>query len=138
MNKLVTARPFNEPHLPERRRRKKSNSGQLPALIAGAGQGAAHRFRDFFSVNIRNRNTRAAYARAAAVFLRWCEGQGITALGRVQPVHVSAYIEQLQRQTRLRPSSSISPVSVCCSIGWSLARCCRRIPRTPSGGRAIR
>jgi len=98
MNKLVTAQPFNEPHLPERRRRKKSNSGRLPTLIAGAGQGAAHRFRDFFTVNIRNRNTRAAYARAAALFLRWCEGQGITALGRVQPVHVAAYIEQLQRQ----------------------------------------
>jgi site-specific recombinase XerD len=98
MNKRVTARPFNEPHLPAQRRRKKSNSGWLPALIAGAGQGAAHRFRDFFSVNIRNRNTRAAYARAAAVFLRWCEGQGITTLGRVQPVHVAAYIEQLQRQ----------------------------------------
>src|SRR5208283_4976042 len=99
MNKLVTARPSIEPRLPERRRRKKRKSGRLlPALIAGAGQGAAHRFRDFFTVHIRNKNTRAAYARAAAVFLRWCEGQGITALGRVQPVHVAAYIEQLQRQ----------------------------------------
>ena len=28
-------------------------------------------------------------------FLRWCEGQGIGELGRVQPVHVAAYIEQL-------------------------------------------
>jgi Phage integrase, N-terminal SAM-like domain len=51
---------------------------------------------EFFTVNIRNRNTRAAYARAAAAFLRWCEGQGIGELGRVQPVHVAAYIEQLQ------------------------------------------
>lgn len=68
----------------------------LPALIAGAGQRAALCFLEFFTVNIRNRNTRAAYARAAEDFLRWCEGQGIAELGRVQPVHVAAYIEQLQ------------------------------------------
>ena len=68
----------------------------LPALIAGAGKLAAWRFLEFFTVNIRNRNTRAAYARAAAALLRWCEGQGIGELGRVQPVHVAAYIEQLQ------------------------------------------
>jgi len=71
-------------------------AGALPSLITGAEQRAAHRFRDFFTVHIRNRNTRAAYARAAAVFLRWCEAQGIGDLGRVQPVHVAAYIEQLQ------------------------------------------
>jgi len=38
----------------------------LPALIAGAGERAAWRFLEFFTVNIRNKNTRAAYARAAA------------------------------------------------------------------------
>ena len=56
-------------------------AGVLPGLIAEAGQGAARRLIEFFTVNIRNRNTRAAYARAAAVFLRWCEGQGITRHG---------------------------------------------------------
>jgi hypothetical protein len=35
-----------------------------PHLIAWAGKGAALRFLEFFTVNIRNRNTRAAYARA--------------------------------------------------------------------------
>jgi integrase/recombinase XerD len=68
----------------------------LPALISGAGERASWRFLEFFTVNIRNRNTRAAYARAATAFLRWCEGQGIGELGRVQPVHVAAYIERLQ------------------------------------------
>jgi site-specific recombinase XerD len=67
----------------------------LPALIAGAGYTASRRFRDFFTVNIRNRNTRAAYARAAGAFLRWCEGQGMDRLQAVQPVHVAAYVEQL-------------------------------------------
>ena len=34
----------------------------IPALIAAAGDEIAHRFVEFFTVNIRNRNTRAAYA----------------------------------------------------------------------------
>jgi integrase/recombinase XerD len=73
------------------------NTGpQLPALIAGAGERAAWRFVEFFTVHIRNPNTRAAYARAAGAFLRWCARQGIGALGQVQPVHVAAYIESLQ------------------------------------------
>src|SRR5450631_3621661 len=69
---------------------------ELQAMIDGAGKPAARRFLEFFTVHIRNKNTRAAYARAAGAFLRWCEGQGIGELGRVQPVHVAAYIELLQ------------------------------------------
>ena len=68
----------------------------VPALIARAGGGAALRFLEFFTVNIRNSNTRDACGRDAGTFLRWCEGQGITSLAEVLPVHVAAYIEQLQ------------------------------------------
>ena len=71
---------------------------ELPVLIGRPGDRAARRFVEFFTVNIRSRNTRAAYARAAAVFLRWCEGQGITRLQNVKPVHVAAYIEHLSRE----------------------------------------
>src|ERR1700681_1081970 len=71
---------------------------ELPVLICRAGGRALRFFVEFFTVNIRNRNTRAAYARDAAVFLRWCEGQGITRLQDVQPVHVAAYIEQLAQE----------------------------------------
>jgi integrase/recombinase XerD len=70
----------------------------VPALIAGAKKRARTRFLEFFTVNIRNKNTRTAYARAAGAFLRWCEGQEIGELGRVQPVHVAAYIEHLGRE----------------------------------------
>lgn len=42
----------------------------LPAPIAGAGEKAAWRFLEFFTVNIRNRNTRAACGQAAGAFLR--------------------------------------------------------------------
>ena len=72
-------------------------SSSPPALIADAGDKAARRFVEFFTVNIRNPNTRAAYGRAAGAFLRWCEGQGIISLAGVQPVLVAAYVEQLGR-----------------------------------------
>src|SRR5579859_1549326 len=69
----------------------------LPALVGRAGDRASVRFLEFFTVPIRNPNTRAAYGRAVGDFLHWCEGRGITKLGRIQPVHVAAYIETLQK-----------------------------------------
>ena len=58
----------------------------LPALIATAGEKASWRFLEFFTVNIRNKNTRAAYGQAAGAFLCCCEGRGITSIEDVQPV----------------------------------------------------
>jgi integrase/recombinase XerD len=72
-----------------------SSGPELPTLIAQAGDKAAWRFVEFFTVNIRNRNTRGAYGLAAGAFLRWCEDQGVMRLQDVQPVHVAAYIEEL-------------------------------------------
>jgi integrase/recombinase XerD len=71
------------------------SGSEFPALIINAGKPAAHRFLEFFTVNIRNPNTRAAYGRAAGAFLHWCEKQGVTSLAGVQPVLVAAYVEQL-------------------------------------------
>src|SRR5450755_2806571 len=68
---------------------------ELPALINRAGERAAWRFVEFFTVNIRNKNTRAAYGQAAGTFLRWCEDRGITRIEDVQPVHVASYVEEL-------------------------------------------
>ncbi len=50
-----------------------SHSPALPAVITAAGEPAAMRFIEFFTANIRNPNTRAAYARAVADFFGWCE-----------------------------------------------------------------
>jgi site-specific recombinase XerD len=69
-----------------------TQSAVVPALIAEAGAGAAKRFFEFFTANIRNPNTRAAYAQAVAQFLQWCEARGI-ALHRIEPIAVAAYIE---------------------------------------------
>jgi integrase/recombinase XerD len=70
---------------------------QLPGLIARAGNSAAKRFVEFFTVNIHNPNTRAAYARVSARFLAWCEDHGLIELSQVQPIHVAAYIAELGR-----------------------------------------
>ena len=69
----------------------------LPALMASAGGvRASWRFLEFFTVNIRNKNTRAAYSVAARAFLGWCQENGMSELAQVTPMHVAAYIEQLQ------------------------------------------
>jgi site-specific recombinase XerD len=68
----------------------------LPAAVIRADQRTRTRFLEFFTVHIRNPNTRAAYGRAAASFLAWCEARGLADFTAVQPIHVAAYIEELQ------------------------------------------
>lgn len=65
----------------------------LPALIARAGEKAAWRFVEFFAANIRNKNTRAAYAYAVVQFFDWCESRRL-ALSDLRPAVIAAYIEQ--------------------------------------------
>lgn len=74
----------------------------LPALFAPDRE-AARRFVEFLTANIRNPNTRRAYARAAAEFAAWCEQNGLRELRDIEPVHVAAYVETLQ--TRLSAPS---------------------------------
>ena len=66
-------------------------------LVIGSDERAISRFLEFFTVSIRNPNTRKAYMRAAVDFMEWCSERGITALPAVQPVHVAAWIEDLGR-----------------------------------------
>jgi site-specific recombinase XerD len=75
----------------------------VPAQIAAAGDHARRRFFEFFTANIRNRNTRQAYALAVSNFFRWCEVRGLAELARLEPVHVAAYIEHLGK-THAAPS----------------------------------
>jgi integrase/recombinase XerD len=66
----------------------------VPALIADAGDDTSRRFLEFFTAKTRNRNTRAAYARAVAQFCAWCEGHGIR-FDQLQPMIVAAYIDRI-------------------------------------------
>ena len=70
----------------------------LPAIVSTADDRARIRFLEFFTVTIRNTNTRRAYARAVAEFSAWCEAHGVASLVAVQPIHVAAYIEELTRE----------------------------------------
>ena len=67
----------------------------VPALVAAAGKQAGWRFVEFFTANIRNPNTRRAYARACSWFFAWCEDRGLT-LTTIRPHDVGAWVEQLQ------------------------------------------
>src|SRR5437763_10888598 len=75
----------------------------VPAFIADGGERAGYAFIDFFTAQIRNRNTRAAYAVAVRSFFAWCDAKGLT-MGTLRTHHVAAYVEFLGR--------SYSPPSV--------------------------
>src|SRR5208282_3997233 len=74
------------------------DSFAAPILIERAGPSTKKKFFEFFTVPIRNANTRAAYYRAIQQFLAWCERAGYQDIEDIEPITVAAYIETLQRQ----------------------------------------
>ena len=66
----------------------------VPAAVAYSGRKAQKRFVTFFTDNIRNPNTRAAYHRNVMRFFAWCESKNLP-LPDIESFHVSAYIEEL-------------------------------------------
>ena len=89
--------------LPHRREILRAGFEHLPRAVVHAGDRATWRFIEFFTSNIRNKNTRAAYAQAIGQFFRWAEGRRITDLTGIRSVVVSAYIEALHK-TRSTPT----------------------------------
>ncbi len=77
-------------------RNQKSTALALPDLITREGQKTTKRFLEFFTANIRNKNTRAAYVHAVGQFLTWCDEHG-AGLKQIEPMIVAAYIEQLTK-----------------------------------------
>ena len=71
---------------------------QAPVLIERAGPSTKKKFFEFFTVPIRNANTRAAYYVAIQQFLTWDERAGYQDLEDIEPITVAAYIETLQRR----------------------------------------
>src|SRR5258708_250324 len=78
-----------------------AGSDRLPKIFLRSPD-ASKRFWEFFTANIRNRNTRKAYFVAVAQFSGWCEARKLS-LGQVEPIHVAAYIEHLM-QTHSKPT----------------------------------
>ena len=69
----------------------------VAVLLADLGEQAAWCYVEFLTANIRNPNTRRAYARGCGRFLAWCEQRGLP-LARIQLFSVAAYVEELQRE----------------------------------------
>jgi site-specific recombinase XerD len=90
---LQLASKGNAPVLP---RHLAELAQQLPALFLTSPT-AAKGFIDFFTATIRNRNTRRAYFKAASRFSAWCKARGLDNLARLETIHVSAYVEELQQ-----------------------------------------
>ena len=75
-----------------------TNPERIPAMVSASGEQGLRRFVEFFTVNIRNANTRKVYHRNSCQFLGWCAAQGIEELTEIQPTDVAAYIEGLQER----------------------------------------
>jgi integrase/recombinase XerD len=75
----------------------------LPAVIVESGERTARRFVEFFTANIRNKNTREAYARAVGAFLTWCDERGRSFEG-IDAVTVGTYIECLLNDGLAKPT----------------------------------
>lgn len=70
----------------------------LPRLIEQSDSRTRRRFLEFFTANIRNPNTRKAYALAISEFFAWCDANGIVGLGQIEPLMVATYVELLQKR----------------------------------------
>jgi site-specific recombinase XerD len=68
----------------------------LPASLFAPTPKAARRVIEFFATQINNDHTRKAYLNAARRFSAWCDGRGLRQLADVQPIHVAAFIKELQ------------------------------------------
>src|SRR6185312_3011156 len=98
MSEIVPTTPPTPPS-----RRAPATRMVVPVTIADAGETAARRFLEFFAATIRNRNTRMAYYRAVRHFFAWSEHHQLGQLDDIEPLHIAAYVEQLQG-TMAKPS----------------------------------
>jgi site-specific recombinase XerD len=77
-------------------------------------QEGTERFLEFFAANIRNPNTRLAYARAVRDFFRWTDAHGLT-LPAIQPFHIATYMEGLSGAA---PSLKQKLAAICMLFDW--------------------
>src|ERR1700686_2637675 len=72
--------------------------GLVPARLFTPTPKAARRVLEFFTAQVNNDHTRKAYLNATRRFAAWCADHGLDQLTAVQPVHVAAFIKELQGQ----------------------------------------
>ena len=71
----------------------------LPAIVRRAGPQAAERTVEFFTAQIRNPHTRAAYGVAVTRFFTWCDARGLE-LAQLSPIAVATYIDEMHGMYR--------------------------------------
>ena len=71
----------------------------LPDIVLRAGPQAAERTVEFFTAQICNPHTRAAYAAAVTRFFTWCDARGLE-LTQISPIAVATYIENMHGRYR--------------------------------------
>ena len=69
-----------------------------PAPLFTPTPQAAQRMLEFFTAQINTPPTRRAYWNATRRFAAWCQQHRISRLDQVQPVHVAAFVQDLQSQ----------------------------------------
>jgi hypothetical protein len=102
-------------------------SSTVPDLAAAAGDRASMRFLEFSAANIRNPQTRRAYARAAEEFLARFASAGVALIGAVQPVK-RRHLDRGRPgrvNSRHRASSNGWPRSATCLTVSSPVRWCQ-------------
>ena len=129
---------MNEPPEIPPRQLVRAGFERLPAAIVRAGEQAAWRFIEFFTANIRNRNTRAAYGRAVGRFCRWCEDRGV-AFKAVTSSLVAAYLESLQQDGLGIPSVKLQHLIMCNPLATVVQQIRHAVidPGAPTAGQAI-
>jgi site-specific recombinase XerD len=100
----------------------------IPNLISAAGDDASWRYIDFFTSNIRNPNTRRAYARACHQFFAWAEERGLS-LGTIRPYDISLYIESRQ-QTHSAPDVKQQLAAIRMLFNWLITG--QIVPHNPA------
>jgi len=70
----------------------------IPAPLFAPTPKAAKRVVEFFTAQINNDHTRRAYVNATRRFAAWCDERGLHQLAAVQPIHVAAFVKQLQSE----------------------------------------
>jgi Phage integrase, N-terminal SAM-like domain len=76
-------------HSPQRR----SHTVWKPGIVGDQPE-ATKRYFEFFTVPIRNKNTRIAYYHAIGQFLDWSQRADFRDLEHIEPITVAAYVEQ--------------------------------------------
>jgi len=70
--------------------------GNFTAALFAPTPKAAKRVMEFFTGQVNNNHTRKAYLNATRRFAAWCQAHDIAQLAQVHPIHIAAFIKDLQ------------------------------------------